>query len=141
MRALRFGSLPGRLPMVPGMERREVSARGVLETALKEPLWSFEQMAAALGKRPDTLAKALRQSRMVLPFPTLQLGPRLRLYRPLEVRLWCEEGIRLALPPAMQITASAPPTAAAAESSALPAETAQKAVFGRFARPRRNAAA
>ena len=127
--------------MVPGMERREVSARGVLETALKEPLWSFEQMAAALGKRPDTLAKALRQSRMVLPFPTLQLGPRLRLYRPLEVRLWCEEGIRLALPPAMQITASAPPTAAAAESSALPAETAQKAVFGRFARPRRNAAA
>ena len=29
MRALRFGSLPGRLPMVPGMERREVSARGL----------------------------------------------------------------------------------------------------------------
>ena len=29
MRALRFGSLPGRLPMVPGMERPEVSARGL----------------------------------------------------------------------------------------------------------------
>ena len=112
-----------------------------LETALKEPLWSFEQMAAALGKRADTLAKALRQGRMVLPFPTLQLGPRLRLYRPLEVRLWCEECIALDLPPARRIAASAPPAAAAAESSTLPAETAQKAVFGQFARPKRNAAA
>ena len=110
-----------------------IDAIGDLEAELKEPLWTFERMAAALGKRADTLAKALREGRTELPFPTILLGPRLRRYRPLEVRLWCDDGIALDLPPAMQIVAAAAP----ATADAPPEEVAQKAVFGGFARGER----
>ena len=113
-----------------------IDALDDLEEALKAPLWSFERMSRILGKRPDTLAKALRQGRLALPFPTLQLGPRLRLYRPLEVRLWCEDGIRLALPPAMTVPAPQSPAATAARPAEAPAETARKVVFGGFGRAR-----
>ena len=117
-----------------------IDALDDLEEALKAPLWSFERMSRILGKRPDTLAKALRQGRLALPFPTLQLGPRLRLYRPLEVRLWCEDGIRLALPPAMTVPAPQSPAATAARPAEAPAETARKVVFGGFGRARQSRA-
>jgi hypothetical protein len=119
-----------------------------LEAALKEPLWSFAEMARELGEKPDTLSKALRQKRRSLPFPTLQLGTRLRLYRPLEVRLWRDEEILLELPAALRIVAASPPAEApvvaweqTAESDAptgdadapTPAEEVKKAIFGGFA--------
>lgn len=69
-----------------------------LEKELRAPLLTFEEVALRLGKKPDTLAKAIRQGRDALPFPTLNLGPRIRRYRPLEVSLWIDRGIILELP-------------------------------------------
>jgi hypothetical protein len=69
-----------------------------LETELRAPLLTFEEVAYRLGKKPDTLAKAIRQGRDALPFPTLVLGTRIRRYRPLEVKLWIDHGIALDLP-------------------------------------------
>lgn len=81
-----------------------------LEAALRDPLIDFAAMAARLGEKPDTLAKAMRQHRIALPFPTIDLGARKRQYRPLEVRLWVEEEISLDLPkPPKWATISAPP--------------------------------
>lgn len=71
-----------------------------LETELRAPLLTFEEVALRLGKKPDTLAKAIRQGRDALPFPTLNLGPRIRRYRPLEVSLWIDQGIMLDFPTA-----------------------------------------
>ena len=69
-----------------------------LEAELRRPLIDFATMARLRGKRPDTLAKALRQGRENLPYPLLEFGPRRRMFRELEVRLWEEEGILLDLP-------------------------------------------
>lgn len=76
-----------------------------LETELRVPLLTFEEVALRLGKKPDTLAKAIRQGRDALPFPTLSLGPRIRRYRPLEVSLWIDQGIILDLPTATPLLA------------------------------------
>lgn len=79
-----------------------------LERALKEPLWSFERMACELGKKPNTLSKALREGRVVLPIRAITLGPRLRLYLPLEVVLWRDDAILLDLPPALRLATTSP---------------------------------
>ena len=71
---------------------------GDVEAELRAPLLTFEEVAYSLGKKPDTLAKAIRQGRDALPFPTLLLGPRIRRFRPLEVFLWIDHGILLDLP-------------------------------------------
>lgn len=71
---------------------------GDLETELRAPLLTFEEVAYRLGKKVDTLAKAIRQGRDALPFPALLLGPRIRRFRPLEVFLWIDHGILLDLP-------------------------------------------
>lgn len=68
------------------------------EKELRRPLLSFEEMAARLGKRPDTLAKAIRQGRLQLPFQTITLGPRLRRFRPFDVDLWVDREISVHLP-------------------------------------------
>ena len=105
-------------PIIGGLED--------LEAALKEPLWPFARMAREIGKKPDTLSKALRQGREILPFPTLRLGTRLRLYRPLEVRLWCDEGLLLELPPALWIAPKASPATSSASQEQTPnAQTAE----------------
>lgn len=115
-----------------------------LEAALRAPLIDFATMAERMGKRPDTLAKALRQGRETLPFPTLQLGPRLRHYRPLEVRLWTTEEIRLDLPVAIAFPApsEATPDTQTPEPvrAPCPAANARKALFGGFAGASRIAA-
>ena len=69
-----------------------------LEAELRAPLISFAAMATLRGKQTDTLSKALRQGREILPYPILRFGPRTRLFRSLEVRLWEYEGITLNLP-------------------------------------------
>jgi hypothetical protein len=90
-----------------------------LERALKEPLIDFDVMARALGWKPDTLSNAMCEGRFVLPFPTFELGPRLRRYRPLDVRLWRDAEVRLDLPEPYQPPASAP-TATTCTAEALP---------------------
>ena len=99
-----------------------------LEAELRAPLMTFEEVAYRLGKKPDTLAKAIRQGRDTLPFPTLLLSSRIRRFRPLEVRLWIEHDIVLDLPPAKALpsrpTAPAAPTKA---KSSKPASGSRKA--------------
>ena len=119
-----------------------------LEAALRVPLIDFTTMAERLGEKPDTLAKAVRQGRATLPFPTIKLGPRKRHYRPLAVRPWVDEEIRLDLPePSAWATISAsaaetstPDTNEAATSidpsedeASTPVEPVKKALFGAFA--------
>jgi hypothetical protein len=82
-----------------------------IEAELTVPLWTFGQLARALGQVPDTFSKALRQGRATLPIATLELGPRLRCYRPLEVCLWRDEGILLALPKPVLLVARTPEAA------------------------------
>lgn len=97
---------------------------------LKEPLMTFEELAAALGKRSDTLSKAIRQGREQLPFQTIILGPRTRRYRPLDVTLWKELGVALSLPKPIN---SAPSSDRQASNPAgRPHATALDPVFGCF---------
>lgn len=135
-----------------------------LEVELTEPLWRFDQMARAIGKVPNTFSRALKEGRATLPIATLQLGPRLRCYPPLEVRLWRDEGILLDLPQPVQLVARNPdaavedtteiaapeaavaagtngtsiPTPSAKDAGSNPApkaaDQAKKAVFGAFDR-------
>jgi hypothetical protein len=87
-----------------------------LERALKEPLIDFDVMAIALGWKPDTLSKAIHEGRFVLPFPTLEFGPRLRRYRPLDVRLWRDAEVRLDLPEPYQPAPAPPATTCTADA-------------------------
>lgn len=105
-----------------------------LAAALQLPLMRFDMMARAMGVKPGTLSRAIREGRVVLPFPTLQLGPRIRRYRPLEVVLWRDEELLLSLP---SVT-SAPKKTGATVLSSMPlpndrGRDAQKAIFGGFA--------
>lgn len=102
-----------------------------LEAELTVPLWTFDQMARALGKVPDTLSKALRQGRATLPIATLQLGPRLRCYRPLEVCLWRDEGILLALPKPVKLVARTPQAAKVAGKNSAGIAAPDTAAAGR----------
>ncbi|SFF06168.1 hypothetical protein SAMN04488523_11651 [Sulfitobacter brevis] len=107
-----------------------------LEEKLKEPLWKFPQMARALGHKPDTFAKALREGRKTLPITQLNFGPRMRFYRPLEVLLWRDEGILLDLPESVQFVAAETQTAidtGTVSRSAAPQNNAEKSLFGSFA--------
>lgn len=70
-----------------------------LEAELREPLISFAEMALRRDMKPNTLSKRLKEGRESLPFPAIQLGSRLRHFRPLEVDLWIAEEIQLDLPP------------------------------------------
>ena len=115
-----------------------------LERALRRPLIDFARMAKALGSKPDTLSKALRQGRMALPFPTFVLGERLRRYRPLEVEFWRDHGVLLELPAPLAAVRSAAPKKAeptAPDTSPEPTTDVRKAVFGCFAGNKRKAAA
>ncbi|WP_421904994.1 hypothetical protein [Mameliella sp.] len=69
-----------------------------LEAELRKPLLDFAAMAEQRGRKPDTLSKALRQGRATLPFSMIDMGPRTRHFRALEVRLWVVEEIALDLP-------------------------------------------
>lgn len=140
---------PARLPA----HLADLKARGVsgiddiddLERALRRPLIDFGRMARALGSKPDTLSKALRQGRMTLPFSTIVLGGRLRHYRPLDVELWRDQGVLLELPaPLAAVRSPAPENAEpTAPDTASPdaATEVRKAVFGCFAGNKRKAAA
>ena len=88
-------------------------------------------MAFQLRQKPDTLAKAIRQGRYVLPFPTLDLGPRLRRYRPLEVTLWAYDRVSLDLPK----PANAPKQTISIKLASTGDETtlSKPSLFGRFA--------
>ncbi|MDO5604806.1 MAG: hypothetical protein Q4G25_06550 [Paracoccus sp. (in: a-proteobacteria)] len=112
-----------------------------LQAELMKPLMSFDEMARALGRLPDTLSRALREGRTTLPFPEIRLGPRLRRYRPIEVTLWRDEGILLDLPAVMmtgekrgEAIAEGPERTPGNAASDCPAGTPQKALFGVFAR-------
>lgn len=95
-----------------------------LEAALRVPLIDFANMAARLGQKPDTLAKAVRQRRVSLPFPMIKLGPRKRHFRLLEVRLWVEEEISLDLPEPPAWLKQTSPVPEAAEENPTPTEAA-----------------
>lgn len=77
---------------------------------LARPLLTFAELAVAFGVRPNTLSRSLREGRQFLPFAELQMGSRLRRYRPFEVELWRDEEIRLRLPAASHAAAHAPPS-------------------------------
>lgn len=117
-----------------------------LEAALRVPLIDFAIMAERLGEKPDTLAKSVRQGRVILPFPIIKLGPRKRHFRPLEVQLWVEEEIRLDLPKPPSWTTdqketNEPTTSvdpATADEASTPVDPATKVVFGQFASDSRN---
>lgn len=99
-----------------------------LETALKTPLIDFAAMASLLGVKPNTLSRRLADGRETLPFPSVNLGPRKRMFRPLEVLMWREEGLLLDLPKARDTDASPKDQIAKEESSS----GLEKAVFGAF---------
>lgn len=125
-----------------------------LGAALRTPLISFAAMAARLGRKPDTLSKALRDGRETLPFPMIRLGLRTRNFRDLEVRLWVEEEIRLELPappvwldwtavpsdPAEQALSPAQGIPAPANMGQSPLDQVKKAIFGGFAEQSRSSA-
>ena len=71
-----------------------------LEEELTRPLLTFKEMAHAFGMKSNTLSRAIKEKRIMLPFQTFMIGdnPRLRRYCPLEVELWRDEEIMLELP-------------------------------------------
>tara|TARA_R100001369_G_scaffold73107_1_gene101608 strand:+ start:4042 stop:4686 length:645 start_codon:yes stop_codon:yes gene_type:complete len=69
-----------------------------LEAELRAPLISFAEMALRRDMKPNTLSRRVKEGREILPFPPIQLGGRLRHFRPLEVDLWIKEEIQLDLP-------------------------------------------
>ncbi|MFG6562197.1 hypothetical protein [Sulfitobacter sp. 1A15299] len=71
-----------------------------LEVALRAPLVKYPGMAALLKEHPDTLRKQIDRGDRIIPFPVLDFGPRLQLYRPLDVMLWRDEERLLTLPKA-----------------------------------------
>ena len=121
-----------------------------LEAELRKPLIDFAAMAEQRGRKPDTLSKALRQGRATLPFPVIDMGPRTRHFRALEVRLWVAEEIRLDLPPIPSwVTAAQRPEAASPEVPDAPepvqepetlisSDPVKKAIFGAFGTSNRN---
>lgn len=101
-----------------------------LEEALKEPLWEFAQMATAMGYRANTLSRKIREGRITLPFPMIQLGPRLRRYRPLDVRLWRDDELLLDLPQPIDPAPTIPAHPADAQTPGDPSAALEKALFG-----------
>ena len=129
-----------------------------LEAALRAPLVKFPGMAALLGTHPDTLRKQIKRGRE-LPFPVLDLGLRMQLYRPLDVVLWRDEELLLDLPDAVHVapkplpepeqdqdqdqdrTAPAPKAKAIAKPQPQkPPADRKKALFAPAARSKRKAA-
>lgn len=123
-----------------------------LAAELRKPLIDFAAMAGQRGRKPDTLSKALRRGRASLPFPMIDMGPRTRHFRALEVRLWVAEEISLDLPEppewgtvprkeASKTGADEAPHAAEPvqkERAQGAHDPAKKAIFGAFAAPNRN---
>ncbi|MEP2683600.1 MULTISPECIES: hypothetical protein [unclassified Sulfitobacter] len=132
-----------------------------LEAELRKPLIDFATMAGILGEKPDTLSKALRQGRATLPFPMIDMGPRTRHFRALEVRLWVAEEITLDLPEPPKWGRAPRPEAASSEADDASAaadpdltgddqtahanddaggtpDPVKKAIFGAFGAPNRN---
>lgn len=108
---------------------------GSIQDQLREPLMTFEQVAQALGYRPDTLSKAARQGRIELPVPTLFLGPRLRRFRPLDLRVWKDFGVAIPYPvPATPTEFGTELKPAGSPNLARPPESAVALVFGAFGR-------
>ncbi|MCP1168906.1 hypothetical protein [Limimaricola litoreus] len=101
-----------------------------LEEDLKQPLWDFARMATAMGYRPNTLSRKIREGRITLPFPVIQLGPRLRHYRPLDVRLWRDDQLLLDLPKPIDPTPTIPAQSAETQAPDDPGEALEKALFG-----------
>lgn len=101
-----------------------------LEKALKRPLWDFARMAIAMGHRPNTLSRKIREGRMILPFPGIQLGPRLRHYRPLDIELWRDDRLRLDLPEPVDLGPMIPAHSTAEQGPDDPNAALEKALFG-----------
>jgi hypothetical protein len=74
-----------------------------LESELDTALWSFGEVSDALGVSPNTLSRSIKERRAKLPIRQIDLGPRKRMYRPLEILLWRDEGVLLKLPKTRQI--------------------------------------
>jgi len=121
-----------------------------LEAALRAPTVKFPGMAALLGEHPDTLRKQIKRGR-VLPFPVIDLGIRMQLYRPLDVVLWRDEERLLDLPAAEQIAPKPVPEPEQDQDRTAPAPKAKpqpqkppadrkKAIFAPAARSKRKAA-
>ncbi len=123
-----------------------------LEVELRKPLLDFAAMAEHRGRKPDTLSKALRQGRATLPFPMIDMGPRTRHFRALEVRLWVVEEITLDLPQPPRWATAPRPVPARSDADHAPAavkpsleeeakgtpDPVKKALFGHFAADCRN---
>ncbi|MCP1168571.1 MULTISPECIES: hypothetical protein [Limimaricola] len=123
-----------------------------LEAEFRMPLIDFAAMSEKRGRKHNTLSKVLREGRETLPFPIIDMGPRTRHFRALEVRLWVRERICLELPkpPSWATTTSvesssvddegtsdaADPTMA--ENTPAAVDPAKKAIFGGFGGDSRN---
>lgn len=117
-----------------------------LEAELRVPLIDFAAMFEKRGRKHNMLSKALREGRETLPFPMIDMGPRTRHFRALEVRLWVRERICLDLPkpPSWATTTcvessivddedtsdAADPTMA--ENTPAAVDPAKEAIFGGF---------
>lgn len=115
------------------------------EEELKTPLWDFPQMARFLGRKPETLARAIREGRVKLRFTELNFGRRTRRYRPLEVLMWRDERLLLDLPEYVQTTAASvtqnSDNGKADLPSVIPQNPQEKALFGAYASNKRRSRA
>ncbi|WP_348657575.1 hypothetical protein [uncultured Sulfitobacter sp.] len=134
--ARHLDQLKARHPHSPGL--KEIDD---LEVVLRAPLVKFPTMCALLGEHPDTVRKQIQRGDRSLPFPALDFGPRLQLYRPLEILMWRNEELLLDL---LAVT-SKPDAGTLAGKKATtrpetPSESRKKALFAPAARSKRKAA-
>ena len=111
-----------------------------IEVTLRTPLVKYPGMAAMLREHPDTLRKQIDRGDRNIPFPVLSFGPRLQLFRPLDIILWREEELLLDLPKAEN---PAPKPKAKATAKSRPHKTPvdrKKAIFPPGGRTKRKAA-
>ncbi|SFF16382.1 hypothetical protein SAMN04488523_1242 [Sulfitobacter brevis] len=148
--------LAARLDMLKARHPNSAIIGGIedLEAALRTPMVKFPGMAALLGMHPDTLRKQVKRGRK-LPFPVLDLGLRMQLYRPLDVILWRDEELLIDLPSAIHVAPKPvsqpgqeedrvepkPKTKATAKAQPhMPPADRKKAIFGGAARSKRKPA-
>ncbi len=88
-----------------------------LEKELKRPLWNLPVLAGKMGWKYDAYRKAIKSGRVTLPAPMITLGGRKQMFRPFEVVLMRDEGIRLDLPKPSRPKSTTTPTATRETSS------------------------
>ena len=151
--------LAGHLDKIKSRHPKSAIIGGIedLEAALRAPLVKFPGMAILLKEHPDTLRKQVDRGDRTIPYPAFDFGPRMQLYRPLDVVLWRDEELLLDLPAAVHVAPKPLPepeqeqeqdrTAPTSRAKAIakpqpqkPPADRRKAIFGSAVRSKRKAA-